>query len=121
MIFDIRKLTKQHEILNSEGTILGLYNIAAQIYLGSYLKDGSGMVYYATTTDLLRKYFNSEIELRHLYSESEDFIVTRKFRNETDSFLKNDLTDLIQCGDKLYLEIPDSMKNLDFEKTFYGS
>lgn len=118
MILDIRKLNKQDDILNSEGTILGLYNIGSQIYLGSYLKDGSGIVYYSTTNDILKQYLRSEIRLQELYYESEDFIVSRKFRKETVLFLKQDLSDLIQCGDKLYSELPDSMKNHSFEQKF---
>ena len=121
MIFDIWKLKKEDDLLNSEGTILGLYKLDTKLYLGSYLKDGSGMVYYSTELSLLKKYFNSEIRLNQLYSESEDFIVARKYRDEVVSFLKQDLVNLIKCGDKLYSELSDALKNRDYEKRLYGS
>ena len=121
MILNVRKLIKQEDIINSEGTILGLYNLNSSLYLGSLLKDGSGMIYYSTNNDLLRKYLNSEIRLDQLYGESEDLIVTRMYRNETVSFLKQDLTDLIECGDQYYKEISGLMKNRNFEIRFLGS
>jgi phage anti-repressor protein len=121
MILDIRKLKKVDDILNSEGTILGLYKIDDQILLGSFLKDHSGMVYYLTSIEILKKYFNSEIILEQVYLESEDFIVTRQYRKETVSFIKEDLVTNIQCGDKLFSQISNSMRNDKLAKEFYSS
>ncbi len=121
MILDIRKLKKVDDILNSEGTILGLYKIQSEFFLGSFLKDHSGMVYYSTNLETLKRYLNSEITLRQAYLESEDLIVARQFRNETVSFVKQDLIELIQYGDKLFSQISSSMRNDELPLELYGS
>jgi hypothetical protein len=121
MIIDIHKLKKIDDILNSEGTILGLYQIGNEYILGSFLSDKSGVVYYSTNLETLKKYLTSEINLKQVYLDSEDFIVTKKNRRETISYLKKDLADLIQCGDKLYSEISESLKNDKIENQLYGS
>ena len=113
MILDIRKLKKVDDILNSEGTILGLYKIENDYLLGSFLKDHSGMVYYLTSLTALKKYLNSEIILKQVYLESEDFIVSRQYKKETVLFVKQDLVELIQFGDKLFSQIESSMRNDD--------
>jgi hypothetical protein len=121
MIIDIHKLKKIGDILNSEGTILGLYQIDNEYILGSFLSPKSGMVYYSTNLETLNKYLTSEIKLKQVYLDSEDFIVTKKHRYEKISFIKQDLADFIQCGDKLYSEISESMKNYKILKQLYGS
>ncbi len=109
---EINQLKKVDSILNSEGTILGLFEHKTGIlFLSSYLKDGSGEVYYSTNKETLKKYFNSEMTLKQVYLESDDFLASRKFRGETASFIKEDLTDLIQCGDSLFSELSSDMRN----------
>ncbi len=113
---DIKKLKKEADILNSEGTILGLYQAQSVYYLGSYLTDGSGMVYYSILSlSILKDYFNSKLTLKELYNDSKDFIVTTKFRKETASFIKEDLASLIKLGDKFYNELSVGLKNKEFE------
>ncbi|MDP3667805.1 MAG: hypothetical protein Q8R50_14070 [Sediminibacterium sp.] len=121
MIIDINKLKKIDDILNSEGTVLGLYQIANEYVLSSFLSDKSGVVYYSTNLETLKKYLTSEINLKLVYIDSEDFIVTKKYRHEKVSYIKQDLADLIQCGDKLYSEISESMKNDKIVNQLYGS
>lgn len=111
MILDIRKLKKIEDILNSEGSILGVYQIGDKLYLGSYLTNKSGIVYYSIEKAVLKMYLNSVINLKNVYLASEDFIVTTKFRKETTSYIKEDLVDFIQFSELLYSEIPDSLKN----------
>ena len=120
MIIDIHKLKKIDDILNSEGTILGLYQISNEYILGSFLSDKSGMVYYSTNLETLKKYLKSEINLKQVYVDSEDFIVTKKHRHEKVYYLKQDLTELIQCGDNLYFELSESMKNHKIVNQLYG-
>jgi hypothetical protein len=108
----INQLLKVGDILNSEGTILGLYkNKTGELFLSSYLKDGSGEIYYSSNDKTVLKYLNSEITLKQVYLESEDFIVSRQYKKETVLFVKQDLLELIQFGDKLFSEIPNSMRN----------
>ncbi len=115
MITDISKLKKIDDILNSEGSILGLYKKNNQLFLASYLTDKTGMVYYSTSKEALNQYLNNKITLGQVYLESEDFIVSRNFRSDTVTYLKQDLSDKIQCGDKYYNELSDGLKNLNIQ------
>lgn len=121
MIADLKKLKKIDDILNSEGTILGLYQMDNQLFLGSFLTDKTGMVYYSTNNKILKQYFNNEITLGQVYLDSKDFIVSRKFRNDTVTYLKQDLADQIQCGDKYYNELSAGMKNPNIQNQINGS
>lgn len=116
MIKDINKLVKIDDILNSEGSILGLYQIENKLYLGSFLKNGLGVVYYLTEKKVLKMYFDSLVNLKSVYLISEDFIVSTKFRKETLSYIKDDLSGLIQCSEFLYSEVSDSIKNKEILK-----
>ena len=119
---EINQLKKVDDILNSEGTILRLYaQESGNLFLSSYLKDGSGEIYYSTDKETLKKYFNSEMTLKQVYLESSDSLVTRKFRKETETFIKEDLTDLILCGDSLFSEISSDMRNDKLAREFSDS
>jgi hypothetical protein len=118
-VIDTKKLKKIGDILNGEGMFLGLFQNESDIfYLGSHLIDGSGDLYYSTNLETLKKYLKSEIKLRHVYMESEDFIVTRKFRNEQTSFIKDDMVELITLVNQFYSEFSSSMKNSQIEKEY---
>ena len=121
MITDIKRLKKIADILNSEGTILGLYSFNDELYLASYLTNKTGMVYYSTTKEKLLQYLQNKIILKQLYLECDDFIVSREFRNDTVTFFKQDFVDLLQCGDKYYNELSDSLKNSKIEDLINGS
>lgn len=91
---DVNNLKKIGDVLNGEGMFLGLFrNNSGNLYLGSHLKDGSGDLYYSVNLDVFKKYLNAEINLRRVYIESDDFKVTRKFRNEHTLFIKDDRID----------------------------
>ncbi len=120
-MIEVNKLKLIAEILNSEGTILGLYQLHKQLFLSSFLSDKIGMVYYLTTRESLNQYFNSEKTLGQVYLDSEDFIVSRKFRNETVAYLKQDLADQIQCSNKYYNELSDGLKNPNIRDQINGS
>ena len=121
-MIEINQLLKFGDILNSEGTILGLYKKkSGDLFLSSYLKDGSGEIFYATDRETLKKYFDCVIKLKEVYLNSNDFIVTRKFRNETTSFIKLDFVNMIQCGDNLFLENSKSMRNDKLVKDIYSN
>jgi hypothetical protein len=118
---EVEKLKKLTDILNSEGTILGLYQIDNELFLGSFLTDKTGMVYYSTNKKALNRYLNNEITLGQVYLESEDFIVSRNFRNDTVTYLKQDLAEKIQCSDKYYNELSNELKNPNIQDQMKGS
>jgi hypothetical protein len=111
MIENINNLKKIDDLINSEGSILALYMSGDKYYLGSYLTDKSGTIYYSTDKIDLTDYINSKIKLIDLYKRSEDFIVQRKFRSKQYSILKDDMAQLIKFNDNYFKDIPDSMRN----------
>ncbi len=116
-MIEINQLTKVGDVISSEGMILGLFkNKSDELFLCSHLKDGSGQIYYSSKKEVLKKYFNSEINLHQVYLESDDFIITRKLRKEMTSFLKLDMVEMITFGNKFYLEISESMRNDSISK-----
>ena len=117
-MIDINKLKKKCEILNSEGTILALYKCDDHLYLSSYLKDKSGYIYFKTSAASLRSYINSESTLNLLYSESDDFLVIKSFRKESDIYLKSDFIEALQFGEILYSNISFSLKSNDIDDFF---
>lgn len=118
---DPRNLKTVCDIINSEGCILGLkIDLKSNLYLSSYLKDGSGNVYYSTTEEQLKSFIESKVTIREIYLDSKDFLVKHKYRTEVKTYLKEDFTDNLQCGEDYYFEIPESMKSKKFENK-YGS
>ena len=118
-MIDIDKLKKELDILNSEGTILGLYSDSKDnLFLESFLKDGSGTIFYSVDKNSLQRYSQSKIILSDLYAKSKSFLIRHKFRREVKTYLKEDFSDLLQCGNKFYRDIPESMKSEDFERKY---
>lgn len=109
-------MLKKLDILNSEGSVLGLYiNDNKDYYFSSILNDGSGTIFYQVTLDLIFKYFHSKYNLKKIVENSPDFIVRHKHRNQELSFLKEDLINQIQSVNSFYCDKPNSMKNPEFE------
>ena len=115
-----RYLKKEYDILNSEGTILGLYSCNTRLYLSSHLTDGSGTLYYSTNSDLLKKYLRSEILLKELFIKSDKFSFKPRQGRKVREIAKEDYIDLIQCGESYYAELSEGLKNEEFEKSFYA-
>jgi hypothetical protein len=99
------------DLLNSEGTLLGLHQNEGELYLSSYLNDKSGTVYYSVDESTLVRYYNNELRLSEMYLTSKDTVVPRCYRTETVYFNKEELTNLISCGDKLFLENSFGMRS----------
>jgi hypothetical protein len=118
MIKEIRNLKKVDDILNSEGTILGLCKDKDKFYLRSYLKDKTGMVYYSVEEQMLKRYFKNELTLCDVFLASEDLVIPRNFRNETVYLLIEELTGLIACGEELFLENSGGMRNDELADQF---
>lgn len=113
MITEIKNLKKVVDVLNSEGTILGLYKLNDEWYLASHLQGVDGNVYYTVQRDRFYDYLNGELTLRELYLESEDLIVTMKRREGNVSCPKEDLAGNINCGDSYYPTLSSGLKNMD--------
>jgi len=114
-----RQLIKQSDILNSEGTILGLYTDSKNsLYLGSFLQDGSGVIYYSVNLDILKDYLQSKLTLTELYIKSPSFLVKHKFRKEEKTYLKEDFLNSLQCGANFYKDLPESMKSKEIERKY---
>ncbi|WP_323027545.1 hypothetical protein [Gelidibacter japonicus] len=118
-MIDPRNLKKELDILNSEGTILGLYNDPKNnLFLGAFLKDGTGTVYFSVDIDSLKNYLQSKINLFDLYKTSDSFLIKHKFKKEVKTYLKEDFLDSLQCGTDFYKDIPESMKSVEFERKY---
>lgn len=105
------QLRKIHDLINAEGTILGLYTQGDKYYLGSLLNDGSrATVYYSAKKEDLSEYLESKITLNELYQKSEDPIVTRSSKEGEQSFLKGDMARLIQWCESYFNQIPTGMR-----------
>ena len=111
MIKNVRDLKKIDDILNCEGTILGLHKDKDKLCLSSFLRDGSGTVYYSVDERTLAKYLNNELKLRDVYLASEDTFVLRNSPIDAVYFFKEYLTELITCGERLFRENSDGIKN----------
>lgn len=120
-MIDPRNLKPVLDILNSEGCILGLKtDPKGNLYLSSFLKDGSGSVFYSTNLQELKAFLESNLTIKDMYLKSPDFLVKHKLRYDVKTFLKEDFQNDLQCGSDLYKDIPESMKSKEFEKK-YGS
>lgn len=120
-MIDPKNLKPIMDILNSEGCILGLKSDSkGNLYLSSFLIDGSGIVYYSTTSKELKAFLKSKLTIKDIYLKSPDFLVKRKFKNDVKTYFKEDFQKDLQCGSDLYKDIPESMKSKEFVKK-YGS
>jgi hypothetical protein len=107
----IEKLKKIKEIINSEGTILSLYeNDEKSLYLCSRLEDNIGYVYFPVNELNLKKYLKGKIILNEVYNLSDDFIVKFKSKGRVKSYFKEDLSDKLVLGGDLYINLPNDMK-----------
>ncbi|NCP83889.1 MAG: hypothetical protein GW823_03100 [Bacteroidetes bacterium] len=88
--------------------------------MSSFLKDGSGNVFYSTNVKELNAFIESRLTIKDMYLKSPDFMVKHKFRKDVKAFLKEDFQNDLQCGSDVYRDIPDSMKSKKIEKK-YGS
>jgi len=113
-------LKKQFDILNSEGSILGLYFDSKKhdLYLSSFLTGTSGNVFYRTTAELLRRFIRSELTINQLFHKSPDIIVTRVSGNLRERLLKDHFSFSFFGGDKQYRDFNSDCKSKEFEKDF---
>lgn len=104
---NVKQLQKIDDILNSEGTILGLHIYNDKLYFSSYLTDKSGTVYYSVDESILTQYFNNQLRLQEVFLASENTTVPQNFNY----LAKEQLAALIACGERLFLENPEGMRS----------
>jgi hypothetical protein len=109
-------MTQLFDILNSEGTILALYqNDEHEFYFGAILKDGSGRIFFNVSKSQLFDYYHSKLTLVDVLNNSSDFIVRHMFRKESKAYFKEDVLELLQGGSKFYNSYNNSMKSNEFK------
>ena len=107
----IEKLKKIKEVINSEGTILSLYeNDEKSMYLCSLLEDNIGYVYFPVNELNFEKYLKGKITLNEVYNLSKDFIVKFKSKGRVKSYFKEDLSDKLVLGGEIYTNLPNDLK-----------
>ena len=114
MIKDNKFLKKINNILNSNGTLLGLFKYNDTYYLSSYIDDNSGRAYCSVDEPTLTSYFNNELRLKDVFMASEDIVVAPGFRN----LIKEQLAELIASGKRLFSENSDEMRNDSLAELF---
>lgn len=115
MIDDVKKLRKVGELLNSEGTILGVYlNNRREYYLSSFLIKSMGTIYYSSTKEDIEQFINSKIRLKELFLKSNDLIVVNKKRDNQVSYIKEDMSELLWDGNCYFKDFPNGVRNDDF-------
>ena len=116
---EIRRLEKKYDILNSEGSILSLYeNREGQFHIASLVQGGEGTIYYRSNSNEIRDYANSKITLNELLEKSEEVLVSLKKGSELTTYFKIDFLDRLELGGKYFKDIYKGIKNPEFEKEF---
>lgn len=107
----IEKLKKTKDLINSEGTILSLYeNDDKSLYLCSLLEDNLGCIYFQTDVLDFEKYLTGKLTLNEIYNLTDDFIVKFKRKGIVKSYFKEGFIDKLVLGDKLYTNLSNEMK-----------
>lgn len=110
MIIEINDLKKITDLINSEGTILGLLkDKKSKLFLCSFLKNSEGTVYYSTTKKMLNDYLLGKLKTKELFLKSNSFLVTVKNKNSSKVYIKESIAAEIQCSEIYYTELPKSM------------
>ncbi len=103
-------MRKTQELLNAEGTILGLYEKNGREYLGSYLKDIMGTLFYTFSKDHLQQYYDSKITLMNLFLMSEEYFVEPYRGSGLKEYSKDELAEEIKCGKNFYRGLSSGLK-----------
>jgi hypothetical protein len=71
-IKNLKKHSDLHDLINSEGTILGLLTdvVSGDLYLKGFLDDGSGNMYFKTDRENLYDYLKGNSTLKELVESS---------------------------------------------------
>ena len=119
MIVELNTIRKEMDILNSEGTILGLYLSKDQeLILQASIRGDTKLIYFTTDRAALEDYAANKITLHELYMRSEDLLVRTVHGKEEKIAFKVNFDGQLQCGNFLYQDLAKGMKSRKFVKAF---
>lgn len=102
-----------NDIINAEGSILALYVLDENLFLGSALNDGSGRIYYNVLQKDVWKLLVSEVTPIELFKLSKLFLFVSADGTQIIEHDGNKFLNFIQCGSELIGNLPDSMVSLE--------
>lgn len=103
-----------NDLINSEGSILALCFADGEMYLSSFLNDGSGRIYFQVSSAQLYNLFLSNNTLHELFEQSAIYFCFRN--NNFEKNEKSELRKMLTCGDTLMKNLPDSMVDREWLK-----
>ena len=104
-------LDKQLDLINSEGTILGLYRSKEnEIFLGSLLSNSDETIFFNVDHHETTMYINGYITLNELYRFSNNFFVVTKRGRVKKTYLFEQYECDLQYGELCYDQIDPNMK-----------
>lgn len=104
-------LDKQLDLINSEGTILGLYHSKKnELFLGSLLSNSNETIFFNVDDHDIRMYINGYITLNELYRFSKNFFVVTKLGRLKKTYLFEQYECDLQYGDLCYDQLDSNMK-----------
>ena len=104
-------LKKHLDLINSEGTILGLYHsIDNEIFVSSLMNDSDETIYFKVDDHELRMYVNGYITLQELYNFSNNFFIVTKSGKVKKTYLFEQYECSLKFGNLVYDEISRKMK-----------
>ena len=120
-MIDPRNLKKKIEVINYEGVVLSshVHPEEEKYFFGALSKDNSVRVFFEVSINQINEYILSKKTLNQLYDESSSLMIkTQRRRNEVKTYFKLDFKPNLMLGDKLYKEISDDAKSIEFEEKF---
>ena len=120
-MIDPRNLRKKIEVVNYEGVVLSshVHPMQEKYFFGALSKHDSVRVFFEVSLVQINEYLLSNKTLNQLYDESSSLMIkTQRRRNEVKTYLKLDFKPNLILGDKLYNEISDDAKSIEFEEKF---
>lgn len=105
-----------NDIINSEGSILALYVTDGQMYLSSFLDDGSGKIYFQVSGFQLCNLFLSNNTIKEIFDESVIYYCVRT--DSSKKSIRNQLREMLTCGEVLMKNLPPSMVDQEWLKNF---
>lgn len=104
-------LKKKLDLINSEGTILGLYlSKNNEYFLGSSITDSNETIYFKVSDHELRMYVNGHITLHELYGFSDNFFIVTKSGSVEKTYIFDQYKCSLTFGSLCYDEIQKDMK-----------
>lgn len=104
-------LKKQIDFINSEGTILSLYNSKnKEYYLSSLINESVDTIYFKVEYYEIRMYVNGYITLNELYNFSDNLFIFVNSGNSRKTYFFKQYECSLTFGDMYYDEINEDMK-----------